>query len=83
MSEEREMARRYGTETAFVRADTYLTHSEMVEFFGERCEDYEPYCCVCQEWLRWNETGKARLLFLRSEILELARKDKPETKKGE
>ena len=82
MSEERDMARRFGTESAFVRAETYLTHSEMVEFFGERCEDFEPYCCACQEWLRWNETGKARMLFTRSEILGLARKDKPKTKKG-
>lgn len=27
----------------------------LIEYFGERCSDFEPECVVCQVWKEWDE----------------------------
>jgi len=27
----------------------------LIEYWGERCPDFEPECVVCQVWLEWDQ----------------------------
>lgn len=62
--------KQYGTRVNHGTARVYLTHDEMVHYFGERCDDYEPGCAVCKNWLSWDETGEVVFEFDRDKFLE-------------
>lgn len=72
--QKRKMIERYGTESQWVEVPVYLTHQEMIDFFGKKCKDYEPLCACCSAWLMWNKTGKAELLLEREEIIKIMSK---------
>lgn len=65
------MIERYGTSCRWVDVEMYLTYDEMIEYFGEQCEEYEPLCCNCSSWVNWHKTGKAEISFERDEILKI------------
>lgn len=65
------MVERYGTNCKWVDVEIHLTYDEMIEYFGEQCEEYEPLCSCCSNWLKWHKTGKAELVFERDELLKI------------
>lgn len=65
------MVERYGTDCKWVEAEMHLTYDEMIKYIGEQCEEYEPLCCVCSSWLKWNKTGKVDITFERDELLKI------------
>lgn len=34
-------------------------HEALLEYFGERCADYEPECVVCQGWAEYDAVVNA------------------------
>lgn len=70
---EKNMIERYGNQAKWVHVEMYLTYDEMMDYFGEQCEEYEPLCANCSNWVSWHKTGKAELLFERDEILKILR----------
>lgn len=67
----KQMIERYGSSCLWVSVEMYLTYDEMIEYFGEMCEEYEPLCANCSNWLSWHKTGKAELLFERDKLLKI------------
>lgn len=65
------MVERYGHSCKWVDVQIHLTYDEMVQFFGEQCDEYEPLCGTCSNWVMWNKTGKAELSFEREELINL------------
>lgn len=59
------MISRYGTQAKWGDATVYLTYPEMVEYFGEQCEEFHPSCANCVNWVQWNKTGTASISFER------------------
>lgn len=69
--QEQDMISRYGHSCKWVDVQIHLTHQEMVDYFGEQCEEYEPLCANCSNWVMWHKTGKAEIMFEREEIIQL------------
>jgi len=65
------MIERFGTDCKWIEAEMHLTYDEMIKYIGEQCEEYEPLCCVCSSWLKWNKTGKVDITFDRDELLKI------------
>lgn len=65
------MIDRYGNQVNWVDVEMYLTYDEMMGYFGEKCEEYEPLCANCSNWVKWHKTGKAEVMFERKELLKL------------
>jgi hypothetical protein len=65
------MIARYGYDSNWVTVEMYLTYDEMIKYFGKMCEEYEPLCANCENWLKWNKTGKAEIVFERDELLKI------------
>jgi len=65
------MIDRYGHSCKWVDVQMHLTYDEMVEYFGEQCEEYEPLCANCSNWVMWNKTGKAEVSFERDELIKI------------
>lgn len=65
------MIRRYGTQACWVEVEMYLTYDEMLKYYGEQCEEYEPMCSNCSNWVKWHKTGKADILFERDDLLKI------------
>jgi hypothetical protein len=53
----------------------YLTATEVTEFFGKRCDDYEPLCACCKAWIEWQETGMVTFTIGRKLALYALRED--------
>lgn len=66
-----QMIQRYGTQVNWVEVEMHLTYDEMVKYFGEQCEEYEPLCANCSNWVSWHKTGKANILFERDDLLKI------------
>jgi len=32
----------------------YFTEEEMLQYVGERCPDFDPGCCACREWAKFD-----------------------------
>lgn len=73
LSEHDRMLYDYGNKVKWVDVKLHLTHSEVEEFFGERCNSYEPSCSICKNWIQWDEKGTATISLLRNEVIELLR----------
>lgn len=69
------MVERYGTSSLWVDVELYLTHDEMTTYFGEQCDDYDPMCANCVNWVSWNKTGKATISIERSDLLKIVFND--------
>jgi hypothetical protein len=65
------MISRYGTSAKWVDAQVHLTQDEMMEYFGDVCEEFDPYCGCCKGWLEWNSTGKATISLERDKLAKL------------
>ena len=65
--------RRHGTDARFVKFEMHVTAGELTEFFGKRCEDFEPLCLCCQNWVLWNRTGRAEFTLDRERLVKLLR----------
>lgn len=65
------MIERYGHQVKWVDVEMYLTYDEMIKYFGEQCEEYEPLCANCSNWVKWHKTGKAEVAFERDELLKI------------
>jgi len=70
---EEALIRRYGTDARFVKFEMHVTAGELTEFFGKRCEDFEPLCLCCQNWVLWNRTGRAEFTLDRERLVKLLR----------
>lgn len=68
---EKAMIERYGNQAKWVDVEMYLTYDEMLDYFGKQCEEYEPLCANCSNWVKWHKTGKAEVMFERREILKI------------
>jgi hypothetical protein len=38
--------------------DDESTETEMLEYWGERCEDFDGGCIACHAWKHFDETGE-------------------------
>ena len=65
------MVQRYGTNSLWVEVEMHLTYDEMMNYYGKQCDDYEPLCGTCSNWVKWHKTGKADVLFERDELLNI------------
>lgn len=65
------MITRWGTSAKWGDARVHLTYDEMIEYFGEACEEFNPYCGNCKGWLEWNGTGQATVSFERDKFVKL------------
>lgn len=64
------MITRWGTQAKWGDAVVYLTYYEMVEYFGEQCEEFNPSCANCTNWVQWNKTGTANISFERDKFMK-------------
>lgn len=65
------MISRYGSSAKWGEAVLHLTYDEMVGYFGEQCEEFEPLCANCTNWVQWNKTGTANISFERDNFVKL------------
>lgn len=65
------MRTKYGSQMDIVSATIYLTSYEVETYFGQKCDQYDPYCPVCKAWLQWNTTGTVTIELDRSDIMRL------------
>lgn len=65
------MIDRYGYSAKHANTNIHLTYNEMVKYFGEQCEEYEPLCENCVNWVQWNKTGTANISFERDRFVDL------------
>lgn len=63
------MIQRYGTSCKWVDVSIHLTYQEMIDYFGPQCDEYEPLCANCTNWVSWQKTGKAIVAFEREELI--------------
>lgn len=68
--QKKHMLKRYGTSCNWVDVSLHLTYQEMIDYFGPQCEDFEPLCPSCSNWLSWHKTGKAEIVFERDELIK-------------
>lgn len=64
------MIDRYGNHAKWGDAIVYLTYDEMIEIFGEQCEDFHPLCENCINWVSWQKTGTAKLSIERDKFMK-------------
>ena len=69
------LEREYGNLYRLATLKVYLTKTELPEFFGERCPDYEPLCSCCKAWIEWQETGMVTFTIGRKLALFALRED--------
>lgn len=67
-----DLIERHGTDVLTVKASVYMTEPEAKQYLGERCKDYEPGCCVCKGWLKWDKSKKVKVLLNRSDVIRIA-----------
>lgn len=70
INDHQKMIERYGTSVNWARADIHLTYKEMIEYFGEQCEEFEPLCENCINWVQWHKTGTANIMFERDKFMD-------------
>jgi hypothetical protein len=69
------LERNYGNRYRLATLKVYLTETEVTEFFGEPCKDYEPLCVCCKAWIEWRETGMVTFTIGRTLALHALRED--------
>jgi len=73
--QKKDMIKRYGHSCNWVNVQMHLTYNEMMEYFGSQCEEFEPLCANCSNWVMWHKTGKAEISFEREEILSILKEN--------
>ncbi len=66
----------YGTSLNWIEVIVPLTENEMVDIFGECCDEYERGCSLCRSWEQWQiNNQKVTLLISREQIVKLAKEN--------
>jgi hypothetical protein len=66
----------YGFSLNFVEVTIPLTFNEMIDIWGENCEEYEHSCSLCRAWHEWNTNNhKVTVVVSRDSIIEAAKND--------
>ncbi len=66
----------YGFSLNFVEVTIPLTMNEMIDIFGEKCDEFEPRCPICKAWEQWaSGTHKATVVVSREAIVKAAKND--------
>lgn len=61
----------YGTSLNWIEVSLPLTENEMVDIFGECCDEYERGCYLCRLWEQWqNNNQKVTVTLSREKIVE-------------
>lgn len=66
----------YGFSLNFVEVTIPLTFNEMLEIWGENCDEYEHGCSLCRAWHEWNTNNhKVTVVVSRDSIVKAAKED--------
>lgn len=66
----------YGFSLNFVEVTVPLTYNEMLDIWGENCDQYEHSCSLCRAWHEWNTNDrKVTLLVSRDSIIKAVKED--------
>jgi hypothetical protein len=66
----------YGFSLNFAEVVIPLTFNEMLEIWGENCEEYEHGCALCRAWHEWNTNyHKVTVVVSRDSLVKAAKKD--------
>jgi len=66
----------YGLSLNFVEVTIPLTFNEMIDIWGENCDEYEHGCSLCRAWHEWNTNNhKVTVVVSRDSIIEAAKND--------
>ena len=61
----------YGTSLDWIEVSVPLTEKEMVDIFGECCDEYERRCYLCRLWEQWQHNNqKVTVTLSREKIVE-------------
>ena len=64
----------YGLSLNFVEVTIPLTFNEMLDIWGENCDEYEHGCPLCRAWHQWNTNNhKATIVVSRDSIIKAAK----------
>lgn len=73
--------RRHGTDARFVKFEMHVTNGELTEFFGKRCQEFDPLCLCCQNWVLWNRTGRAEFTLDREKLVKLLKDEEDDLRR--
>lgn len=66
----------YGLSLNFVEVTIPLTFNEMIDIWGENCDEYKPGCALCRAWHEWNTNNhKVTVVVSRDSIIKAAKED--------
>jgi hypothetical protein len=66
----------YGLSLNFVEVTIPLTENEMIDIWGENCEEYEHGCSLCRAWHQWQSNNhKVTVVVSRDSIVKAAKND--------
>jgi hypothetical protein len=66
----------YGFSLNFVEVTIPLTENEMIDIWGENCDEYEHGCALCRAWHEWNTNyHKVTVFVSRDSIVKAAKND--------
>lgn len=66
----------YGFSLNFVEVTIPLTENEMVDIWGECCDEYEHGCALCRAWHQWQTNNhKVTVVVSRDSIIKAAKED--------
>ena len=70
-AELKQMHKLYGTQADEVEINVYATKTEMIEHWGEPCDDYAHGCPLCQAWGIWFSTGICKTSLPREAVIRM------------
>jgi len=60
----------------FVEVTIPLTFNEMIDIWGENCDEYEHGCSLCRAWHEWNTNNhKVTVVVSRDSIVKAVKND--------
>jgi len=61
----------YGTSLDWIEVLVPLTENEMIDIFGETCDEYERSCYLCRLWEEWQYNNqKVTVTLSRDQIVK-------------
>lgn len=64
----------YGNDLYWAEVTIPLTHNEMLEIWGEKCDSYEHECSLCKAWEQWKtQNNRVTIIIPRSEVIKAAK----------
>ena len=65
------LQKRFGTSMNWIEVTLPMTFSEVTEYFGKECDEFDYSCICCLGWNEWHKTHKVTIQLERSEIINL------------